>query len=390
MGPSDVDAASVVARRAHGGQRHGDRPYLAHVAEVAALTAANGGTADEVAAAWLHDVVEDTATTIEDLAPFGPGVTARVDALTRRPDEPVVRYLTRVADAGAGLVKLADRFANTAYHPHPPRTIARYRAEHEAIARILGPHPLVDAIARNLEDRPENHAARDLFADLGRDYDRWASILSAFQDPRWRRRLVARVSVDADADVLDVACGTGAVAAALVHAYGCRVVGIDQSPGMLAGAPDRLAAAGIADRVTLLHGAAERLPFTDARFDGLTSAYLLRYVTDPLAVVREFVRVLRPGAPIGYMDFGLPPSGVPRGAWDLYTGVGLPLAGRAIAPAWWTVGRFLRGSIRTFSASYPPAALGRLFEAAGVRHVRVERLSVGGGVIVSGRADARA
>ena len=85
-----------------------------------------------------------------------------------------------------------------------------------------------------------NDTARALFAPLGDDYDRWAAILSFAQDPRWRRFLVEHVPVGPDARVLDVATGTGAIARALVRRYGCRVVGVDQSPQMLEGARERI------------------------------------------------------------------------------------------------------------------------------------------------------
>src|SRR5690349_17115324 len=75
--------------------------------------------------------------------------------------------------------------------------------------------------------------ARTLFAPLGPTYERYAALLSFGQDPRWRRFLVSRVAVPPGGVVLDVATGTGAVAAELLRAHDCRVVGIDQSPEML-------------------------------------------------------------------------------------------------------------------------------------------------------------
>src|SRR5438094_8456146 len=73
--------------------------------------------------------------------------------------------------------------------------------------------------------------ARELFAPLGPTYDRYARLLSFGQDPRWRRFMVSRVR--AGSRVLDVATGTGSVALEL-QARGCTVVGLDQSPEMLA------------------------------------------------------------------------------------------------------------------------------------------------------------
>jgi demethylmenaquinone methyltransferase/2-methoxy-6-polyprenyl-1,4-benzoquinol methylase len=230
--------------------------------------------------------------------------------------------------------------------------------------------------------------ARELFSGLGNDYDRWSSVLSFGQDPRWRRFLVEHCPVAPNAHVLDVAAGTGLVARLLARRYGCRVTAVDQSPEMLAGARERLAGDPIArPLVRLVEGRAEQLPADDASMDGLTCTYLLRYVDDPPAVVRELVRTVRPGGPIAYLDFGLPSRGPVRVAWDVYTGVGLPVAGRLVSPAWGDVGRFLRGSIRTFCAEYDPERLGQLFSDAGVREVGVRRLSLGGGVVVWGRRD---
>ena len=71
-------------------------------------------------------------------------------------------------------------------------------------------------------------------------------------------------------------------------------------------------AAGLAGRIELVEGNAEALPFDDASFDGVTSTYFLRYVDDVPAAIRELARVARPGAPVGYLDFGVPP--LPRPA----------------------------------------------------------------------------
>src|SRR5215218_9873360 len=106
-----------------------------------------------------------------------------------------------------------------------------------------------------------NRAARDLFAPLGPTYDRWSRLLSLGQDPRWRRFLVSRVDVSSDETVLDVATGTAAVAIELVRRTGCSVVGLDQSPEMIATGRERVAAAGLTERIQLVEGRAERLWF---------------------------------------------------------------------------------------------------------------------------------
>lgn len=221
--------------------------------------------------------------------------------------------------------------------------------------------------------------ARSLFAPLGPTYDRYASLLSFGQDPRWRRFMVSRMPAQPGQRVLDVATGTGAVARALVARTGCTVVGIDQSPDMLAEARRRLG-----ERVELHEGRAEALPFEDASFDHLTFTYLLRYVDDPAATLRELARVVRPGGTIASLEFGLP-SGLWRPLWELYVRVGLTGAGRAISPGWHEVGRFLGPSIRGFYERYPLPRVLELWHDAGIEDVRARRMSVGGGVVIWGR-----
>jgi demethylmenaquinone methyltransferase / 2-methoxy-6-polyprenyl-1,4-benzoquinol methylase len=223
--------------------------------------------------------------------------------------------------------------------------------------------------------------AIELFAPLAPTYDRYARLLSFGQDPRWRRFLVSRMDVGPADTVLDVATGTGAVAIELVRQTGCRVVGLDQSRKMLETGRLRVAEAGVADRVELVEGTAERLPFGDESFDGLSFTYLLRYVADPAATMRELARVVRPGSPIAMLEFGVP-RGLARPAWELYVSVGLPVAGAIVSPGWRRVGSFLGESIRSFHRRYDVA---ELWAAAGIEHLHARRLSLGGGLVVWGR-----
>jgi demethylmenaquinone methyltransferase/2-methoxy-6-polyprenyl-1,4-benzoquinol methylase len=227
--------------------------------------------------------------------------------------------------------------------------------------------------------------ARELFAPLGPTYDRYARLLSLGQDPRWRRFLVSRLPVGPDDVVLDVATGTAAVALELVRRTGCSVVGLDQSPEMLAEARQRLLLAAETRHIRLVEASAHDLPFEDGSFDGLTGAYLLRYLADLPVGLAELARVLRPRATAALLDFGVPPAPLPRLAWDLYVDAGLPLLGRAISPEWHEVGRFLGGSIRDFDARWPLPRLVGAVREAGFERVSARRLSLGGGLVVWGR-----
>ena len=220
--------------------------------------------------------------------------------------------------------------------------------------------------------------ALELFAPLGPTYERYARVLSLGQDPRWRRFLVSRIEAGRGDEVLDVATGTGAVAQELIRQKGCDVVGVDQSREMLAVAREQLPAA-----VRLVEAGAEKLPFEDASFDALTFTYLLRYVEEPEATLRELARVVRPGGTIASLEFAVP-GGLWRPLWGAYVGVVLPAAGRILSPGWHEVGRFLGGSIREFWRRYPLERQLELWRAAGIDELRHRRLSLGGAIVIWG------
>ncbi len=195
--------------------------------------------------------------------------------------------------------------------------------------------------------------AKELFAPLGPSYDRVGAVLSLGQDPLWRRFLVSRLPRDGG-HVLDVATGTGLVAAEL-RRRGFSVTGLDQSPEMLEVAHRRFRGDG---RVELVEGSAESLPFGDAHFDHLTVTYVMRYVDDPGATLTEQARVVRPGGTVASLEFGVP-GGPARPLWDVYVGVVLPLAGRALRNGWDEVGDFLGPSIRELLGALPARAAAR-------------------------------
>jgi demethylmenaquinone methyltransferase/2-methoxy-6-polyprenyl-1,4-benzoquinol methylase len=233
--------------------------------------------------------------------------------------------------------------------------------------------------------------ALELFSGLSSRYDLMAALLSFGQDPRWRRTIVAAVRAKPADRVLDVATGTGMVAAALVRRYGCQVVALDQSEEMLAGARAKLAAEPrLARQIQLVRGEAEHLPFADGEFDALTFTYLLRYVDDPPATLRELARVVRPGGVIASLEFGVPPRAVARALWTFYTRVGLPALGRLASRDWYEVGRFLGPSISGFYRRYPLASLEALWRGAGIAPAELRVLSLGGGIVITGVKDGDA
>ena len=218
-----------------------------------------------------------------------------------------------------------------------------------------------------------------IFTGIARSYDRAGALFSFGQDPRWRHALVDAVGAEANEIVLDVATGTGLVAVELTRRYGCRVVGLDRSADMLAEASRR---DGLI--TGLVNARAERLPFADATFDHVTFTYLLRYVDDPAATVTELARVLRPVGRLAALEFGVPASPFTFALWRLYTRLVMPVAGLLFSRKWREVNAFLGPSIERFYRAHPQREVERYWREAGLADVRSRRMSLGGGIVMSG------
>lgn len=230
-----------------------------------------------------------------------------------------------------------------------------------------------------------NSAARSLFAGLPRRYERLAEVLSFGQNGRWQRAAVDRVAPQQPTRILDLATGTTRIARLLAERGIATVVGVDLSAEMLRRGAATISAAGLDQRIRLVTGRAEQLPFADDTFDGATFSYLLRYVADPAATLAEIARVVAPGAPVASLEFHVPPAPAWRALWWLYTRAVLPLAGLLTGGIpWFRVGRFLGPSISGHYRRHPLDWTLDAWRRAGFVDVGARIMSLGGGVVIWG------
>jgi demethylmenaquinone methyltransferase/2-methoxy-6-polyprenyl-1,4-benzoquinol methylase len=230
-----------------------------------------------------------------------------------------------------------------------------------------------------------NRFAQQLFTPLPQRYDRLAEVLSMGQNGRWRRAMIDRIVPSSPAVVLDVASGTAGVALQLAQRTSADVVGVDLTIEMLAQGRRNIVAAERTDRVQLVAGRGEQLPFRDGTFDALTFTYLLRYVDDPLETLRELARVVKPGGAVASLEFYLPPNRFWRLMWWLYTRLVLPAAGFLTGGReWFRVGRFLGPNISGHYRKYPLAWTEDAWREAGFEQVGVRVMSLGGGLVMWG------
>ncbi|EYF02732.1 HD domain-containing protein [Chondromyces apiculatus] len=140
---SDLEqAARTFAAERHGAQRYGDHPYTFHLERVRAVLADHGYGGALGVAAWLHDILEDTPTTRDEIADrFGAHVAALVWAVTgvgaTRKERNASMYGKIRDTEGAALLKLADRIANVEAARTRPDKLRMYRSEAEAFTQAL-------------------------------------------------------------------------------------------------------------------------------------------------------------------------------------------------------------------------------------------------------------
>jgi ubiquinone/menaquinone biosynthesis methyltransferase len=206
---------------------------------------------------------------------------------------------------------------------------------------------------------------QQLFATIAARYDLITRLLSFGRDQAWKRRVVTLAAIGPNDRVLDLACGTGDLAARSA-ALGARVVGLDLTPKMLELAARRCTGA----RVHWCTGDIGNLPIADGAFSVVTIGYGLRNVPDLPAALKEIHRVLAPGGRLCSLDFDKPESAWLRAVYLGYLNVVGGTLGWALHRDPDTY-RYIPASIRRY-----PGARGvvKLMEAAGfvrVRHIKV-------------------
>ena len=226
--------------------------------------------------------------------------------------------------------------------------------------------------------------AQDLFDSVAPSYDTWAQVLTFFQYLRWRRFLVSRMALRPGNLVLDVCTGTAGVAMEIADHHDGRIVGLDASQLMLKVGLRAIEKKNLDGRVQLIQGRAEGLPFPDETFDTVVFTYLLRYVRDPDATIRELSRVLKPGGELLSLEFGVPEALWVRALWEIYNRVVMPVMTIPISRGWHRVGCFLGSSISDFCHRCPVDHIAAIWRENGIPLVGTRYLLKGAAVVMWG------
>ncbi len=213
-----------------------------------------------------------------------------------------------------------------------------------------------------------------VFESVAGRYDLMNDLMSLGVHRLWKRYAAGLTGLASGQRLLDLAGGTGDMAALLAPRVGPqgRVVVCDINAAMLARGRERLVDGGVVGNVHYVQGDAERLPFAQACFDCITMAFGLRNVTDKAAALRDMHRVLGPGGRLVVLEFSRPEPWLAP-AYDLYSFRVLPLLGRLVAGDADSY-RYLAESIRVHPVQ---EELKALMQGAGFERCEYYNLSAG-------------
>lgn len=209
-----------------------------------------------------------------------------------------------------------------------------------------------------------------MFDAIAGRYDLMNRVMTMGQDQKWRRFVIQMAGDPGNAPVLDLACGTGDIAALMCRMHpGSGVFGGDFSGNMLKTARRRFPELPISWQAC----DANRLPFAEGVFAAVTFGYLLRNVDDPLAVLQEVHRVLRPGGKVVCLDTTPPRRNLLYPFIRLYFRFGIPLLGKLIASDK-AAYAYLTGSTMGFASA---ERLAEIFRQAGFSQVGYKKFMMG-------------
>lgn len=220
---------------------------------------------------------------------------------------------------------------------------------------------------------PSADGSGAMFDRIARRYDLLNRIMSLGLDRAWRKKLVSALEVDVAARILDVATGTADVALAIADDYPrATVVGLDPSVEMLDIGRDKVELARLGNRVQLVEGDAQALPYDNEHFDAAVISFGIRNVPDRAKGLAEMVRVTRPGGKVVVLELNEPQSGLFGALAKVHVHHVVPWVGAMLSGA--QEYRYLQGSIEEFPAA---ETFAEMMRDAGLKDVKIRKLTFG-------------
>lgn len=167
-----------------------------------------------------------------------------------------------------------------------------------------------------------------MFDTISKDYDGLNRVISFGIDIKWRKRVVEIVKKQQPKTILDIATGTGDLAINLAETSAEEIVGLDISPGMLEVGKEKVKAKQLNNRVKMIIGDSENMPFEDNTFDAITVAFGVRNFETLENGLKDILRVLKPGGTFVILETSVPTKFPFKQGYKVYSKFILPSIGR--------------------------------------------------------------
>ena len=187
-----------------------------------------------------------------------------------------------------------------------------------------------------------------MFDTISGNYDDLNRVISLGIDVKWRKKVVDIVAKKNPENILDIATGTGDLAILMTSTSAKKIVGLDLSVGMLEVGKKKIATQNLSDKIEMVVGDSENIPFPDNYFDAITVSFGIRNFETLEKGLAEIYRVLKPGGIFVILETSVPTKFPFKQGYSFYTKIILPLIGKIFSKD-----KNAYGYLSTSAANFP-------------------------------------
>lgn len=177
-------------------------------------------------------------------------------------------------------------------------------------------------------DLGKKKQVEQMFDNISGNYDNLNRMISLGTDQGWRKKVLKMVSATNPTNILDIATGTGDLAILLSKSDALSITGLDLSAGMLEVGKQKIKSLKLDNKIKMVQGDSENLPFQDNSFDAITVGFGIRNFEDLEKGLSEILRVLKPGGVFVILETSVPTNFPFKQGYFFYTQNVLPLMGK--------------------------------------------------------------
>jgi len=167
-----------------------------------------------------------------------------------------------------------------------------------------------------------------MFDAISKNYDGLNRVISLGIDIKWRKKVVEIVGKNNPKQILDIATGTGDLALMMAELNPDKIIGLDISEGMLAVGKEKIANVNLSEKIEMVVGDSEEMPFDDNTFDAITVSFGVRNFANLDKGIQEIARVLKPSGVLVILETSNPTKFPFKQGYKLYTNLFLPVIGK--------------------------------------------------------------